>query len=102
MIVGGIRGGQTFLGYVDKIGVAFEDNHVASGYGAHLAIVCISEALSSLAHTFQPLMRSAYEANPNMSEADAVALLNKCMQVLFYRDARSINRVRKDTTVIVV
>ena len=41
----------------------------------------------------QPLIRAAYEANAAMTEAEAVALLRKCMQVLFYRDARSINRV---------
>eukprot|EP00047_Mylnosiga_fluctuans_P002437 m.224534 g.224534 ORF g.224534 m.224534 type:complete len:258 (-) comp11104_c0_seq1:50-823(-) len=77
VVVGGVSSGVPFLGYVDKIGVAFEDNTVASGYGAHIAI---------------PLMRAAYEANPAMSEDEAVALLQKCLQVLFYRDARSVNR----------
>lgn len=43
----------------------------------------------------QPLMRAALEANPNLSQADAVALIRKCMAVLFYRDARSVNRVRR-------
>ena len=64
-------------GYVDKLGVAFEDNTVATGYGAHLAM---------------PLMRAAFEASPGLSEAAAVALLHRCMQVLYYRDARSINK----------
>ena len=41
----------------------------------------------------QPLMRDAYEKNSNMSEAEARALLDRCMKVLFYRDARSFNKV---------
>lgn len=83
VVVGGYHGGQAFLGYVDKIGVAFTDNHVASGYGAHIAM---------------PLMRSAYEANPEMSEAEALAVVRKCMHVLFYRDARAVNKY--DVTVV--
>lgn len=42
----------------------------------------------------QPLMRSAYEENPNMTQEEAVQLIEKCLKVLFYRDARSLNRVR--------
>ena len=41
-------------------------------------------------------MRQAYEKNNSMSEAEARALLERCMRVLFYRDARSFNRVRKN------
>lgn len=36
-----------------------------------------------------PLLRAALEAKPNPSEAEARELINKCMEVLFYRDARS-------------
>lgn len=39
-------------------------------------------------------MRSAYEENPNMTQEEAVQLIEKCLKVLFYRDARSLNRVR--------
>ncbi len=45
---------------------------------------------------FQPLMREAYEKNPNMSEAEAKALLERCMKILFYRDARSFNKVSSE------
>ena len=38
-------------------------------------------------------MRNAIEKNPNMSEADALALLDRCLKVLYYRDARSLNKV---------
>lgn len=33
-----------FLGYVDKIGTAFEAKEVATGFGVHLAVPMIREA----------------------------------------------------------
>ena len=30
-----------FLGYVDKIGVAYEGDTIASGYGAYIALVIV-------------------------------------------------------------
>ncbi|KAF5301635.1 hypothetical protein FQA39_LY10682 [Lamprigera yunnana] len=73
-IVGGIQEGIPFLGTVDKLGTAYEDNAICSGYGAHLAL---------------PLIRDALEQNSLMSEVEAKALMTKCMEVLYYRDARS-------------
>ncbi|KAF5274807.1 hypothetical protein FQR65_LT00390 [Abscondita terminalis] len=73
-VVGGIQEGIPFLGTVDKLGTAYEDNAICTGYGGHLAL---------------PLIRDALEKNPLMSEEDAKTLLTKCMEVLFYRDARS-------------
>jgi len=42
-----------------------------------------------------PLMRKAQEDAPNglLSEAEAEELIKTCMKVLFYRDARSLNKV---------
>lgn len=42
-----------------------------------------------------PLIRKAQEDAPNglMSEKEAEELLKTCMKVLFYRDARSLNKV---------
>ena len=37
-------------------------------------------------------MRAAAEANPNMTEAEAVHLIERCIRVLYYRDARSYNK----------
>lgn len=31
--------GDAYLGYVDKIGVAYQDTTIATGYGAHIALV---------------------------------------------------------------
>lgn len=76
-IVGGVENGEPFLGYVDKIGTAYEAPTLSSGYGAYIA---------------QPLLREAMEKNPDMSEADAIRTIDSCLKVLFYRDARSLNR----------
>jgi 20S proteasome subunit beta 7 len=45
----------------------------------------------------QPLMRKALQQAPSgvLTEQAAEELLKTCMKVLFYRDARSINKVRK-------
>lgn len=77
LVVAGRHQGQTFLGYVDKLGIGYEAPTVATGYGAYIA---------------QPILRDAYEKNPDMSAEDAKKLLVECLRVLFYRDARSMNR----------
>ena len=76
VVVGGLQNGEPFLGYVDKIGTAYESPSVASGFGAYIA---------------QPMMRDALEKNANMTEVEAKKLLERCLKVLFYRDARSWN-----------
>ncbi|XP_031572315.1 proteasome subunit beta type-4-like [Actinia tenebrosa] len=90
VVVGGFYKGESFLGYVDKIGIAFEAPTIASGFGAYLA---------------QPLLRDAFEKNPNMSLEQAKHVIIECLKVLFYRDARSLNKFElaiatKDGTVI--
>ncbi len=37
-------------------------------------------------------MRSALEQTPQLTEAQARELLVRCLRVLYYRDARSLNR----------
>jgi len=76
VIVGGMQEGEPFLGYVDKLGVAYEAPSVASGYGAYIA---------------QPLLRDALEKTPSMSKDEACDVIAQCLSVLFYRDARSWN-----------
>ena len=76
--VGGFCKGKSFLASVDKIGIAFEAPSVASGFGAYLA---------------QPLMRKALEDNNNsLTLEQARRVIEDCLRVLFYRDARSYNR----------
>lgn len=36
-----------------------------------------------------PLLRDAMDKNPNPTEQEARDLVNRCMEVLYYRDARS-------------
>ncbi|KAJ3637339.1 hypothetical protein MTP99_000810 [Tenebrio molitor] len=73
-VVGGLQDGEPFLGTVDKLGTAFADKIVCSGYGAYIAV---------------PLLRDALEKNPAPTKAEAIELVEKCMEVLYYRDARS-------------
>ncbi len=79
-VVGGVdqKTGKAFLGYVDLLGTTYESTTIATGFGLHLA---------------QPLLRKAVEGREaELDEAEARKILESCMQVLFYRDARSINR----------
>ncbi|XP_078288043.1 proteasome subunit beta type-4 [Rhinoraja longicauda] len=82
VIVGGMNNGESFLGYVDKLGVAYEAPTVATGFGAYLA---------------QPLMREVAENNPVISKDEARKLIERCLKVLYYRDARSYNRYQLAT-----
>ncbi|XP_051927251.1 proteasome subunit beta type-4 [Hippocampus zosterae] len=77
VVIGGFYNGQSFLGYVDKLGVAYESPTVATGFGAYLA---------------QPLMREALENKVEVSKQEACELVDRCLKVLYYRDARSYNR----------
>jgi len=62
---------------VSMIGVNFEDNHVTTGFGNHLA---------------RPILRD--EWHENLSYEDGVKLLEKCMRVLLYRDRSAINKLQ--------
>ncbi|KAF4517854.1 hypothetical protein B566_EDAN011779 [Ephemera danica] len=73
-VVGGMQGEVPFLGAVDLRGLAYEDKCVATGYGAHIAL---------------PLLRDGIERNPEMTRQQAEQLMERCMEVLYYRDARS-------------
>ena len=59
---------------MDKLGTAFENRAIATGFGAHLALPLINEYL---------------DKKPNITVEEAQQLIIRCMQVLFYRDARA-------------
>jgi len=73
----GTTSDKPFLGIVDKIGTAYEDDILATGFGGYIAL---------------PLMREKYR--PDMEEGEARALLEDCLRILFYRDCRALNRVQ--------
>merc|ERR1712113_405679 len=79
VVVGGFEddGVTPYLGYVDNIGTAFNDDFITTGFGAHLAL---------------PLLRKHWKAD--FTKEQAVALLQHCLTVLYYRDCRTMNRVR--------
>ncbi|XP_047319972.1 proteasome subunit beta type-4-like [Impatiens glandulifera] len=77
LILGGVKNGNKYLGSVSMIGVHYADDHLATGFGNHLA---------------RPILRD--EWHENLCFMDAVKLLEKCMRVLLYRDRSSINKLQ--------
>ncbi|CAM38741.1 putative 20s proteasome beta 7 subunit [Leishmania braziliensis MHOM/BR/75/M2904] len=78
MVLIGARDGKTFLAAVDDVGTRWEDDCIATGYGGHIAL---------------PLLRQALEKNPGgLSRAEAMQILTDCLRVLFYRECRAINK----------
>ncbi|CAN6205013.1 unnamed protein product [Urochloa humidicola] len=87
LVLGGVKkgpkGDEKYLGMVNMIGTHFEENHVATGFGNHMAI---------------PILRD--EWREDMTFEEAVKLVEKCLLVLLYRDRSSINKfqIAKITT----
>lgn len=74
----GSRNGKDFLAGLDSVGTRWEDDCVAAGYGAHIAI---------------PLLRKALETHPQgLTKEEATTILKSCLQLLFYRECRTINK----------
>lgn len=59
------------------IGVNFEDDHIATGFGNHLA---------------RPILRE--EWREDLSFEEGVKLLEKCMRNLLYRDRSAVNKIQ--------
>ncbi|KAL6709772.1 Proteasome subunit beta type-7 [Coniothyrium glycines] len=81
LLVAGLDGEEKpFLASVDLLGTTFSSPSLATGFGAHLA---------------QPILRTLLpdEASvQNVTKEQAVEKVKECMKVLFYRDARSMDR----------
>ncbi|KAI8887022.1 proteasome endopeptidase complex, beta subunit [Backusella circina FSU 941] len=81
LVVGGINKGEKFLGYVDLRGTTYQSTTIATGFGAHLA---------------QPILRRRVEGREDeITEEEAIDIINECLRVLFYRDARSLNKFQR-------
>eukprot|EP01139_Manchomonas_bermudensis_P014478 Amastigsp_a508529_1019.p1 type:complete len:219 gc:universal Amastigsp_a508529_1019:34-690(+) len=77
LVVGGVRDGEITLGYVDLQGTYYEDDTVATGYGAYIA---------------RPLLCKAHR--PDLTLAEARQIIEDAMRVMFYRDARALSRIQ--------
>jgi hypothetical protein len=68
-----------FLAFVDLLGTTYSASTLATGYGSHIA---------------QPLLRTAVEGKEDtLTEEEALKIIEQSMKVLYYRDARSIDKV---------
>lgn len=77
VLIAGVQNKTPYLGFIDKLGTAVKDTVIATGFGAHIAV---------------PLLRNGVQKKPNMNKQEAEELIVKCMEVLYYRDARSFNK----------
>lgn len=71
---------KPYLASVDLLGTTFTAPTLATGFGAHLA---------------QPILRRKVpdeKAAEQLTKEEAVELIKECMKVLFYRDARSLDK----------
>ncbi|KAF8130809.1 proteasome endopeptidase complex beta subunit [Boletus edulis] len=83
LIIGGFKDGKRFLSYVDLLGTTYTASTIATGYGGYIA---------------QPLLRKAVEGYEDVLTAEqARKILEDSMRVLFYRDARSLNKYQLAT-----
>ncbi|GAT21742.1 proteasome component Pre4 [Aspergillus luchuensis] len=81
VLVAGFDGDKKpFLSSADLLGTTFSAPHLATGFGAHLAV---------------PILRRLFpEERPieSITKDEAVAALRECIKVLWYRDARSLDK----------
>ncbi len=82
LLVAGLdEDGEPFLSLADLLGTTYSAPTLATGFGAHLA---------------QPLLRRLVPEDEksvkNITKEQAVEAIKECMKVLFYRDARSMDR----------
>lgn len=80
LIIGGFTAKDgPFLGHVDKVGVAYENDTISTGYGAYMA---------------QPLLRKTLELKPVLTKDEARQAIEESLRVLFYRDTRALPKVQ--------
>ena len=78
-VIGGInpKTKEVFLGYSDFHGLKLEKDYVHTGLGNHYCGVLFGNRW-----------------NANMSKEDAVALIEDCFKVMFYRDKKATDEIR--------
>ena len=71
---------SSFLASADLLGTRFSAPALATGFGAHLAVPILR------------LIAPDEAAVENITKEQAIKAVKDCMKVLFYRDARSMNK----------
>ncbi|KAK9453439.1 nucleophile aminohydrolase [Dipodascopsis uninucleata] len=80
LVAGKRDDGTPFLSYVDLLGVTYSAPSLATGFGSYLAVPLLRKLVSDEGD------------EKNVSEELARAAIDECMKVLFYRDARSLDK----------
>ncbi|KAL7643582.1 UNVERIFIED_CONTAM: hypothetical protein RMT77_005565 [Armadillidium vulgare] len=73
-VVAGFKAGKPFLGFVNKIGMAYEADEIASGFGVHFSL---------------PMIRDARDKKSELTREEARKLMRECMKILYYRDCKA-------------
>lgn len=77
IVVGGMQDGKPFLGCVDMIGTAWEEDIIATGIGSAFAIPAMTSDLEK------------YGGVENLTKEQAVELVKKTIRVCYLRDCRA-------------
>lgn len=85
VVAGYGKDNEPVLGCADLQGTTWQSDSLATGFGSYMA---------------QPLLRKHLEnsgGSENISYEQARLIMEECMRVMFYRDARSLNRIQIGT-----
>lgn len=76
LIVGGMQEGEPYLGYVSMLGVAYKEEAIATGLGAHIGL---------------PIIRKKMEEKNGtpFTYEEARSVLAHCMKISFMKDCRA-------------
>jgi len=76
LVIGGYKNGKHQLTYVDLQGTQYDEDFLATGFGMHMAL---------------PILRAELDNGKwqTKTEAEAKAVLEKCLKLLFYRDCKA-------------
>ncbi len=77
LVIAGVdKDGASFLGTTTMIGTSYEHDFICTGFGSHMAL---------------PILRNEWKEG--MSKTEAEKLLRRCLEVLSYRDCRTVNKI---------
>eukprot|EP01029_Cantina_marsupialis_P015613 TRINITY_DN3425_c0_g1_i2.p1 TRINITY_DN3425_c0_g1~~TRINITY_DN3425_c0_g1_i2.p1 ORF type:complete len:225 (-),score=54.81 TRINITY_DN3425_c0_g1_i2:112-786(-) len=77
LLIAGIEKEKPFLATIDSIGTSYTSNIICTGMGLHFGM---------------PLLREKWRED--MTEQEAMVLIEEVMRILFYRDCRTINKIQ--------